>query len=423
MVAPPAIAGGATALSSARTTYRSLGDYSAEIAALAAAHPGRVRRVVIGSSVQGRPLEGLEIAANVGRTDDGRPVHVELGLTHGREWPSGEVVMNFASELATGTGRRLRSLRARTRTFLFPVINPDGFALSRSALPDQRKNAAGVDINRNFGAFWGGPGSSDDPLSNTYRGPQPFSEPEAQAIRAWSSAHQVMVVNSNHTFGGSVLHQPGFARVDEPGLPEGSRLPGTGRFAALGGRMARAAGYVSEPAHRLYDVTGAAEDWNYFNQFSLAFTTEIGHREYHGPYRQAVLEQYLAGEDGVGVRGAMLLAGEAAADPGGHAVLRGRAPAGQTLRLARSIRSSTSYVVSGTDGPAPSTGPARTLRERLTSSMTVPEGGRFTWHVNPSTRPLAMLAGRTERWTLSCGDERRRVAIGVGRVRTVDLHC
>ena len=415
-MAPPASAGGAVALPSGRTEYRQPADYAAEIAAIAAAHPGRARRIVIGTSAEGRPIEGLEIATGVARTSDGRPVHLELGLTHGREWPSGEVVMEFARELATGSAPRLRALRAGTRTVLIPVLNPDGFALSTGADPGARKNARGVDLNRNFGAFWGGPGSSDDPLSPFYRGPEPFSEPESQALRQWSSAHQVAVVVSNHTFGRLILHQPGFSGTDEPGLPSGTRLPGTARFAALGARMADATGYRSAPAHALDDITGAAEDWNYFNQFAFAYTTEIGD-EFHGPYAEAVAAEY------GGLRRAMLLAGEAAADARNHALLRGSAPPGRVLRLHRVVSAPTSYVITATGTPAETQGPERYLREEFTSTLTVPRAGRFRWHVNPSVRPLAALAGRRETWTLTCGSERSRIALDLGDVRKLRLRC
>lgn len=42
-----------------------------------------------------------------------------------------------------------------------------------------------MDLNRNFGYKWGYDdiGSSDNACSETYRGPEPFSEPEARAIR------------------------------------------------------------------------------------------------------------------------------------------------------------------------------------------------------------------------------------------------
>ena len=419
VMASSAHAEGAVALPSGRTDYRTLADYSADIAALVAAHPDRVRRVVIGESVEGRPLEGVEIADGVRRTDDGRPVHAELGLTHAREWPSGEMVMELATELASSTRPRLARLRERVRTFLFPVVNPDGFNLSRTTLSDQRKNSHQVDLNRNFGAFWGGPGASDNPLDDTYRGPSPFSEPESQALRAWSATHMVATINSNHTYSGTVLYQPGFAAVDAPGLPAYSELPGSPAFAALAARMARAAGYDFGPAFAFDEITGAAEDFNYFNQFSFAYTTEIGFDDYHGPYAEAVAEQYLDGADGVGVRAAMLRAAEAAADRSTHARLRGRAPAGSTLRITRTVRYPTSYVRSDTGA----VGPARTLTDRFNGRLTVGDGGRFRWDVNPSVRPLDVLAGRRPRWTLVCGTRRTRFALSLGQVRDLGEVC
>ena len=43
----------------------------------------------------------------------------------------------------------------------------------------------GVDLNRNYGFEFAhdDKGSNDDPCSNNYRGPAPFSEPEVQAMR------------------------------------------------------------------------------------------------------------------------------------------------------------------------------------------------------------------------------------------------
>ena len=41
----------------------------------------------------------------------------------------------------------------------------------------------GVDLNRNYGAFWNGSGSSPDEIDPLYRGPSPFSENETQALR------------------------------------------------------------------------------------------------------------------------------------------------------------------------------------------------------------------------------------------------
>lgn len=403
-------------LPSGRTTYRDLIDYEAELRQLAAVRPDRVRLVVIGRSREGRPLTAVEIAAKVARTDDGRPVNLAVGLVHGREWTSGEMVMEHARELALEDPDRLRRVRARTRTLLVPVLNPDGFLRSRTTDPLWRANAAGVDLNRNFGAFWGGPDGSDAPGASTYRGPAPFSEPESRALRDLAARRQVAVVNAVHAFGPSVLHQPGFATTSQPGLPAGAVLPGGRAFRALARRMAGAAGYVANPAYVPRDITGAAEDGLYFNQFASAFTIEVG-RVFQPAFAEGVVDEFPR------VSAALLRAAEAASDRSTHAVLRGTAEPGAVLRLSRSVRYSTSRVVTGTDTDVPRTGAARRLRQRYTSRLTVPASGRFTWHVNPSQRPLAVLAGRTEAWTLSCRGRERRVVLRRTQVRTIRVRC
>ncbi len=339
------------------------------------------------------------------------------GLIHAREWTSGELVMEFAHQLADDDSARFARVRARTRTFLFPVVNPDGFVLSRTSQPLRRTNAAGVDLNRNFGVFWGGPDGSDTPTSDRYRGPAPFSEPESRALRDFAATHQVTVADIVHSYGGTVLYQPGFRRTSEPDLPAGRTVPGAKAFRALARRMAATAGYVAAPASEPRDITGAAEDGIYFNQFASAFTIEVGRNGFQPPFQEGVVRQY------AGVGGALLLAAEAASDRSTHAILRGTAPPGVQLRLRRTVHYRTSYVITGTDGPDPRTHAARRLTQRFTSALTVPASGRFTWHVNPSERPLALLAGRTEAWTVSCVTEKRRIVLRRGDSKRITLRC
>ena len=59
--------------------------------------------------------------------------------------------------------------------WIIPNLNPDGFARG------ERKNANGVDLNRNFPVGW--KSASDDSRSENYRGKQPFSEPESRITR------------------------------------------------------------------------------------------------------------------------------------------------------------------------------------------------------------------------------------------------
>jgi hypothetical protein len=432
--APRATARASAALPSGRTSYRDLADYEADLDRMVARHPTLARKVVIGTSVQGRPISGVEIATGVGRTDDGRPTHVELGLHHAREWSSGEVVVEYGLDLLAGYGKdkRITELVEHERTFLFPVINPDGFVISRTVNPLQRKNAAGVDLNRNYGAFWGGPGASDFPAMDTYRGPAPFSEPESRAFHDWSADHQVMVVNSNHNYGGTVLYQPGFRRTDEPGLPRDSALPGARAFAAVARSMADAAGYDAGPAFGLYDATGATEDWNYFAQGAFGYTTEVGFDDFQPDYQDAVVDQYLGTRDGPlnharrpadGLRETFLRAGEAALSLRTHGVITGIAPPGATLTLSRDVALTTSYVLTGTDAPITQTGPAQPLPEHLETTLTVPRSGVYRWHVNPSTPPLVALAHNTQPWTLECGPDSKPVLVDRGETVRGDVQC
>ena len=429
-------AGARSNLPSGRETYRVLADYYNALDGLASKYPGLVRRVSLPrASVQGRELAGVEIAANVNRADDGRPVYVVMGAHHAREWPSAEVNMEWALDLASqyGVNDRFTKLLQNVRVFVFPVVNPDGFVMSRGEnplLPQgvdnlQRKNANEVDLNRNYGAYWGGNGASNDPASDIYRGPSPWSEPESAAVHEFSQGLHITNFQSIHNIASLVLRPPGFRAL---GL-----APDEARLKELGDRMADATGYASEYGYELYEVTGATEDWNYVAQNSFGYTIELGgFGSFQGPYATNVVQQYLgrdmAKAGGDGVREALLMAGEQAGDVRDHSLFTGTATPGATIRLRRSFETATSPVCEGSNGQpydpsgdetCPVTGPAQVLPDRLDTTLTVPSSGRYSWHVTPSTRPFVRKAGRSEAWTLSCevgGQvvDARQIVIGIG---------
>ncbi len=88
-----------------------------------------------------------------------------------------------------------------------------------------------------------------------------------------------------------------------------------------------------------------------------------------------MIDEYLgAGEyEGRGNRRAFLIALDNAIDRAHHGVLRGRAPAGATLRLVR-------------EGSFPTW--EGSFTDRVETEIVVGEDGRYRWHVNPSTRPV-----------------------------------
>jgi hypothetical protein len=447
---------GRSDLPTGREEYRVYEDYTTEMKQLAEANPDLVRPVVIGSTFEDRPIEGIEIAADVNSVSDGRPVYLQMGLHHAREWPSGELPMEFAHDLVAGYGNspRITDLLDRVRVFVFPVINVDGFIASRSfgtsptdddpdatlplALNDQaaykRKNCrptvpgseavpcadrigSGVDLNRNYGAYWGGPGSSSMVNAQSYRGTEPYSEPESEAVHQFTATIHPTVFITNHTFteDGKWLRQPGFDDVITV-APE----PDETNMKNLGDAMAAATGWTSELGYEtLGDITGATEDWNYFAQGTYGYTPEARGPNFHANYANMVVTEYLgdATHPGLGVREAFLVAGEAAGDPALHSLIEGSAPPGATLRLTKEFDTPTCGPPGDTDTDCD---PPGSIHDVLDTTLTVPSSGQYSWHVNPSSRPL--VPG--EVWTMSCqfpGGQESSTTVAVARGETVGV--
>jgi hypothetical protein len=412
-------------LPSGRDSYRRLPDYDLEMKQLAMQYPSLVRPITLNRrSVLGRDVNGVEITTNAQNTGDGKPIFLNMGVHHAREWPSSEHALEFAYDLLRSYGRdsRTTQLVQTTRTIVVPVVNPDGFNISREAAPlgdfslfdyeMKRKNCRvsantpnkysrgtcddnkagsvrGTDPNRNYGGLWGGSGASVSWSDETYRGDAPFSEPEVQNIRELISARQVTNLITNHTYSNLVLRPPGVADFGFP-LEEPT-------YKALGASLAAHNGYSNDPGFGLYDTTGATEDWSFWSTGGLAFTFEIGSDEFHPPYSRGVEAEYLGRAPAVGAgkggnREAYYTMLQATANTALHSVIEGAAPAGSTLRLSKTFQTSTSPVWQDDFGNI-IRDPLQ-FTDTLTSELKT-SGPTFAWHVNPSTRPI--VAGRDGR--------------------------
>jgi murein peptide amidase A len=230
-------------------------------AAAAAALPAAARpqRVVLGRSVDGRPIVAFEVGDRHSSLKE-----LVVGCIHGNE--------------AAGVAIARRLARASPRgvdLWLVPDLNPDGQAAGR------RGNAHGVDLNRNFPWRW-------QRLSGLfYSGPQPLSEPESRIadrlirrlrpqISIWFHQHMRVVDQS----GGNAAVERRFARLvglpivrlaREPGSVvgwENHAFPGTTAFvvelpagrlsAASVSRFATAVLAIAPPARKAVRRSGGA---------------------------------------------------------------------------------------------------------------------------------------------------------------------
>jgi hypothetical protein len=409
----------ASTLPSGRTSYRHLYEYEYELKELARRNPKLVKAFTLSNpTVEGRDVLGVEIATDVDNAADGKPVNVTMGVHHAREWPAGEHAIEWAYELVNGYQKdpAIKSLVGRTRNIVVPIVNPDGFSISREAEPKgdfsrfdyemKRKSCRaddsppqfrtgvckanpagkdrGTDLNRNYAGFWGGNGAGVTWSGETFRGSAPFSEPETRNIREIVSKRQVTNLITLHTSGNLVLRPPGVADVRAP-LEEPV-------VRALADKMASRNGYDSIPSWGLYDTTGTTEDWSYWATGGFGFTFEIGTLGFHPPYELAVVGEYTgtAPAEGAGKggnRAAFLDMLGNAADPAAHSTLIGTAPKGYQLKLHKTFQTPTSPVLQ----PDGTTKPPIYVTDKLDSAYSS-TGGRFAWSINPSTRPY--VAGR-----------------------------
>ncbi|MEJ7785460.1 MAG: M14 family zinc carboxypeptidase [Solirubrobacteraceae bacterium] len=432
------------AVPSGREDYRHLADYEADMKMLAAKNPGLVKLVELNhKTLEGRTVLGVEIAQNV-NVDDGKPVFVQLGVHHSREWPAGEAPMEFAFDLVNNYGKaeRFTNVVNSSRTIVVPIVNPDGFNLSREATAGQSFDPGTVlgEVDGNLPEPIRENGTLNNPvyiaalLADSRAGTFAYkrrncrikdgetpedgecgkignrnlgTDPNRNYGRLWGGPGASADPASDIYRGAGPFSEPETQNVRElvlanqvttlitnhtfTGLvlyPPGVRAQGTPpdgpALKDLSDRMAAQVGYTSQPGFALYDTTGTTEDWSYAATGGFGYTFEIGKRQFHPPYPEVVGEYEGTGEfAGKGLRGAYLLAAENTIDASKHSTLTGSAPAGTVLRVKKAFDTQTSPVIGADD----TVGPLIAFQDTIDDTITVGPTGSFEWHLNPSTRP------------------------------------
>ncbi len=241
------------------------------------------------TSIEGRPIYHVKISDNP-NVDEDEPEVLYTSLTHARE-PGGMMALIFYMYHLLenyDTDDEIKQLVDNTSMYFVPIVNPDGYLYNQETDPNGggmwRKNrrenyngSYGVDLNRNFGYEWGydDSGSSGNPWDQTYRGEEPFSEPETQIIKDLCESREFGFALNYHTYSDLLLYTWGY--IEEP--CEDDDL-----LYAYAEQMTQVNNYTFGPGSTtIYPSNGGSDDWMYGEQETknkiMSFTPEVGGSE------------------------------------------------------------------------------------------------------------------------------------------------
>jgi hypothetical protein len=273
-----------------QTVYRSYsqpGGIADELRQTAQRHPGLVKLVNVGTTVQGKPMLGVKVTTLARWLPDGlKPATVYVGGQHAREWITPEMVRRLMHHVIGGYGRdqEITRLLNTTELWFIPVANPDGY--DHTFTPDNRlwrKNLRdndgdgqitgqdGVDLNRNYAFKWGydNEGSSPEWGNSTYRGPEANSEPETKALDSLFKRIRPEFFINYHSAAELLLYGIGW-QVSTPS-------PDDAIYEAMAGDDASPAipGYDPDISAELYTTNGDTDTHMTVKYGSLGFTPEM----------------------------------------------------------------------------------------------------------------------------------------------------
>lgn len=271
------------------SAYLSADQIFARLQRITNANPALVRLNIIGfSGTENLPIYCLDI----GRPQAQSNVLL-IGQHHGNEVLGLEVVLDWAENLATHnrSDKKIDAILDNYRFWIVPTLNPEGHRVVSEGLSrNKRKNnrdtnrngkfelsGDGVDLNRNYPVYWD-EFADLPPTHKNYKGPEPASEREIQAIILLSQKqhfdyaifyHSSSGVLSEKIFLPSVdrdsekqveayANLEGFASAYAKNLPK-DYLPGTYEIS-------------SSPGSRM----GSARNYFFHMHGTKAFLVEIG---------------------------------------------------------------------------------------------------------------------------------------------------
>jgi hypothetical protein len=244
-------------------------------------YPELISTQVIGKTWENRDILLVTISKDV-KNADTKPALLYTGTIHAREWIGIELAVEFTKHIIEQIDMEplIDSLLHRATIYLVPCLNPDGFEYSRNHFSFWRKNrrqnadgSFGVDLNRNFPI---GFKPSNNPTSNIYGGPAPFSEPETAAMRDFVEAHDNITIALDYHSQGNVFFPAHDFRHED--------TPDTTDMNVLCANMADCIKKVSGREYGIHQgkppaslISGSGREY-YYSKGAIATVVEVGSR-------------------------------------------------------------------------------------------------------------------------------------------------
>ncbi|MHA1399798.1 MAG: M14 family zinc carboxypeptidase [Candidatus Heimdallarchaeaceae archaeon] len=291
--------------------YHNYNETTEKLQSLEANFPDYVDLFSIGQSTEGRELWAVKLTDE--SKNNAKTEFYVVGAHHAREAITVENSLYFIDKLIydfINGNETIRELLENTEIYVIPLLNPDGHSILYW-YPWQRKNMAisdddgdgrledefeiksvwdksknesevvfvdidndgyigedapgGVDLNRNYDFQWRGSGSSPDKGDEVYRGPEPNSEPEVQAMCRFAQEHDFRIALSLHSGIQAIIYPWGYTSDVPPHYSESY---------AIASSLKQITGFPTWNEIGGYFVNGEWGDWMLAKRDILSFTIE-----------------------------------------------------------------------------------------------------------------------------------------------------
>ncbi len=239
--------------------YYSYDEYIQYMQQTALNYPSICSLVQIGTSVQNRPILFMKISDNV-NIAEAEPEFKYVSSIHGDEVVGYDLLIKLIGLLTSqyGTNPRITALVNSTEIWISPMINPDGFVLQ------QRFNASGIDLNRNY------------PMPNGVQHPDGNNWAQETVLMMNFLESRNFVLSANFHGGALVMNYPWdytYALAPDDALLQQAALSYSTHNSSMYNSTEFPYGITNGAAW--YVITGSYQDWNYGLTSNIDITCEV----------------------------------------------------------------------------------------------------------------------------------------------------